>query len=50
MRSENVAGGRKRNAELHLKWPKTRLENGTYIKVDTIFIKVVADASDLSDP
>lgn len=26
------------------------LENGTYIKVDTIFIKVVVDASDLSDP
>lgn len=29
---------------------QTGLENGAYIKVDTIFIKVVVEASDLSDP
>lgn len=29
---------------------QTVLENGTYIKDDTIFIKVVVDASDLPDP
>lgn len=29
---------------------QTGLENGAYIKVDIIFIKVVVDASDLSDP
>lgn len=29
---------------------QTGLENRAYIKVDTIFIKVVVDALDLSDP
>nr|QNG39868.1 tumor necrosis factor receptor associated factor 3A [Andrias davidianus] len=29
---------------------QTVLENGTYIKDDTIFIKVIADTSDLPDP
>lgn len=29
---------------------QTVLENGTYIKDDTIFIKVIVDTSDLPDP